>query len=164
MRSKRSFLGIVGVLAWILMAVVSTGPAQAATASANGVSGDVRIAPPAPHDGGTRSARAEAAVSPTVSPAAHFIHRADGELFDCAPGNLCVEVWDPTVSKWKIFFLYHCNRYWLSDWHGNGYYLNKQTGGVTSYFYGQGGDVRRAVTPPQVGTQDWTPVWSIRNC
>ncbi|ALC18949.1 hypothetical protein ACH46N_05580 [Streptomyces pristinaespiralis] len=164
MRSKRSFLGIVGVLAWTLMAVVSTGSAQAATASGNGVSGDVRIAPPAPHDGGTRSARAEAAVSPTVSPAAHFIHRADGELFDCAPGNLCVEVWDPTVSKWKIFFLYHCNRYWLSDWHGNGYYLNKQTGGVTSYFYGQGGDVRRAFTPPQVGTQDWTPVWSIRNC
>ncbi|MEU1892792.1 hypothetical protein [Streptomyces pristinaespiralis] len=164
MRSKRSFLGIVGVLAWILMAVVSTGSAQAATASGNGVSGDVRIAPPAPHDGGTRSARAEAAVSPTVSPAAHFIHRADGELFDCDPGNLCVEVWDPTVSKWKIFFLYHCNRYWLSDWHGNGYYLNKQTGGVTSYFYGQGGDVLRAFTPPQVGTQDWTPVWSIRNC
>jgi hypothetical protein len=164
MRSKRSFLGIVGVLAWILTAVVSTGTAQAAAAPGNGVSVDVRVAPAAPHGAGTLSARGAAAVSPTIRPAVRFIHRADGELFHCDPGNLCVEVWDPTVSKWKIFFLYTCNRYYVSNWHGDGYYLNKQTGGVTSYFYGESGNVLRSFTPPQVGTQDWTPVWSIRNC
>lgn len=162
MRAKRSLLSIIAVVAWALPAAFSTGSAQAATTPATHAGDRVQVAPPAPHGAASRSA--PAAVSPTISPAANWIHRAEGELFDCTAGNLCVEVWDPTVSKWKIFFLYNCNRYSLSHWLGDGYYLNKQTGSVTSYFYGAQGQVLRAFSPPQVGTQDWNPVWSIRNC
>jgi len=162
MRAKRSLLGIIGVVAWLLLATFSTGPAQAATAPGTQTGDRVQVAPPAPHGAGAQSA--VAAVSPTISPAANWIHRAEDEQFECKAGNLCVEAWDPTVGKWKIFFLYTCNRYYLSDWYNDGYYLNKQTGSVTSYFYGAQGQVLRAFSPPQVGTQDWSPVWSIRNC
>jgi hypothetical protein len=149
MRDKRPLPGILAVAACMLLAAFSTAPAQAATGS--GPDASVRT-------------QAVAAVSPTISTAANFIYRAEDEQFTCTAGNLCVEVRDPTVSKWKIFFLYTCNRYYLSDWYGDGYYLNKQTGSVTSYFYGAQGQVLRSFSPPQVGTQDWDPVWSIRNC
>ncbi|MFF7475751.1 hypothetical protein [Streptomyces sp. NPDC008092] len=149
MRAKRSLLGIIGVVVCLLMAVLATGPAQAATASASRSS---------------NHAQAAAAVSPTISPSTTVSYRTDDETFTCASGNLCLEVWDPTVSKWKIFYLYNCNRYYLSNWYGNGYYLNKQTGTVTSYLYDANGNVLRAFSPPQVGDQDWNPVWSVRNC
>ncbi|MER6221938.1 hypothetical protein ACWCYL_15615 [Streptomyces sp. 900105755] len=149
MRAKRSLLGIIGVLACTLTAVFATGPAQAATASGPRTS---------------NHAQAAAAVSPTISPSTTVSYRTDDQTFTCGPGNLCLEVWDPTVSKWKIFYLYNCNRYYLSNWYGNGYYLNKQTGSVTSYLYDANGNVLRAFSPPQVGDQNWDPVWSVRNC
>ena len=163
MRAKRSLFGVIAVVAWALLAAFATGPAHAAAGSGSRAGGTVQVTPPAPHDAGALAARA-AAVSPTISPATNWIHRAENEEFDCKAGNLCLEVWDPTVSKWKVFFLYTCNRYSLSNWLNSGYYLNKQTGSVTSYFYGAQGQVLRAFSPPQVGTQDWNPVWSVRNC
>ncbi|MFD4874387.1 hypothetical protein ACFWOB_13555 [Streptomyces sp. NPDC058420] len=149
MRAKRSLLGIIGVMISLLMAVFATGPAQAATASGPRTSDHVQAA---------------AAVSPTISPSTTVSYRTDDQTFTCGAGNLCLEVWDQTVSKWKIFYLYNCNRYSLSNWTGNGYYLNKQTGSVTSYFYDANGNVLRSFSPPQVGDQDWNPVWSVRNC
>ncbi|MFJ9907395.1 hypothetical protein ACIRVK_31640 [Streptomyces sp. NPDC101152] len=149
MRAKRSLPGTIGVLACLLTALFATAPAQAATAPVPRAADHVQVA---------------AALSPTISPAADYIYRADDETFTCSPGNLCLEVWDPTVSKWKVYFLYTCARYSLSHWNGDGYYLNKQTGSVTSYLYDANGNVLRAFSPPQVGTQDWGPVWSVRNC
>ncbi|MGY5046535.1 hypothetical protein ACWDE0_12880 [Streptomyces sp. 900105755] len=149
MRAKRSLLGIIGVVVCLLMAPLATGPAQAATASGPRTSASAQVA---------------AAVSPTISPATTVSYRTDDQTFTCGAGNLCLEVRDPTVSKWKIFYLYNCNRYYLSNWYGNGYYLNKQTGSVTSYLYDANGNVLRAFSPPQVGEQDWNPVWSVRNC
>ncbi|MEV0241669.1 hypothetical protein AB0I06_17300 [Streptomyces sp. NPDC050674] len=162
MRFTRPLFSVVAVLTWALMATFLAGPAQAA-APADRHGGDrVLVAPPAPQGAAARPV--PAAVSPTISPSTRWIHRAENETFDCNAGNLCLEVWDPTVAKWKVFFLYTCNRYSLSNWLGTGYYLNKQTGSVTSYFYNAQGQVLRAFTPPQVGTQDWDPVWSVRNC
>ncbi|MER7706611.1 hypothetical protein ABTX81_27410 [Kitasatospora sp. NPDC097605] len=112
------------------------------------------------------AAPAQAAVSPTVSPAARFGHVPPDSDYQCAPGNLCALVWDPTTADYKIFYLYDCARYSLSGWNGQGFYADNQTGGVRSYFYGANGGVLKSFTPDGGAnhTQDWTPVWSIRNC
>ncbi|GAA4064981.1 hypothetical protein GCM10022233_44360 [Streptomyces shaanxiensis] len=159
-RAQRSVLGVIGALILALAAVFAAGPAQAASSSTNAA-----VAPPAPQ--GAQAADVSiAAVSPGISPAANFIHVAAGGTFDCTSGSLCAAVWDPTTSDWKIYYLYTCARYSLSNWNGTGYYFDEQTGGVTSYFYGQSGNVLRSFKPDG-GIRhevDWTPVWSIRNC
>ncbi|MER6087587.1 hypothetical protein [Streptomyces bluensis] len=165
MRVKRSILGLVGVLAWMLTAVFTTGSAQAAEPSDNGAGGNVRIAPSAPDSAQSVSAQGVAAVSPTISPATRFIHVATGEPYTCDSGNFCGEVWDPVVSKWKVFFLYYCNRYALANWNGMGDYTNAQTGGAAATFYRQNGSVLGTAPAGTVEVaQDWTPVWYIRNC
>ncbi|MFI9462128.1 hypothetical protein [Streptomyces xiamenensis] len=108
-----------------------------------------------------------AAVSPTISPSAPFIHVSAGAQYTCESGNLCTAVWDPVVTKWKVFKLYNCNRYSLSNWldGGDGTYRNTQTGNPTSYFYNQSGGVITSFKPfSGQRYQNWAPVWSIRNC
>ncbi|MDR7320214.1 MULTISPECIES: hypothetical protein [Catenuloplanes] len=56
-------------------------------------------------------------------------------------------VWDPTVSNWKVFDLYTCNRYHFSYWDGPGLYLNHQTGSAVSSVYNQSGGVLHTFTP-----------------
>ncbi|MCZ7437228.1 hypothetical protein O7598_12545 [Micromonospora sp. WMMC241] len=105
------------------------------------------------------------AVAPTVSPAARQVrHVAAGKPATCASGNLCTFVWDPTTASWKIFDLFTCARYSLANWHGAGFYVNSQTGGPTVTFYGQTGNVVNSFTGTGTGSQNWDPVWSIRNC
>ncbi|MCI4065880.1 hypothetical protein MRQ36_26345 [Micromonospora sp. R77] len=105
------------------------------------------------------------AVAPMISPAPRQTrHVAAGKPATCASGNLCTFVWDPTTNSWKIFDLFTCARYSLSNWLGDGFYTNAQTGGVTVTFYGQGGNVLNSFTGTGTGSQDWDPVWSIRNC
>jgi hypothetical protein len=163
MRAKRSLVGIVGLLAMMLLAAFSAGTAQASS-SGSAAGGQLLVAPAPPKHAAALSAQRLAAASPTVSPAASYVHRATGESYTCASGNLCTEVWDPTVSKWKIFFLYSCNRYSLANWLGSGYYHNFQTGGTTASFYDSSGQVVTSSTAVSSGYQDWNPVWSIRNC
>jgi hypothetical protein len=103
--------------------------------------------------------------APSVSPSVRTIHVATGEPYTCDTGNLCLEVWDPTTSNWKVFYLYNCRKYSLSYFNGWGDFTDYQTGGVRSYFYGQSGNELRSFTPPQLEVpQDWGPVWSVRNC
>ncbi|GAA1385315.1 hypothetical protein GCM10009639_07840 [Kitasatospora putterlickiae] len=166
-RPKRSALGVAGALTAVLTAFAGTGPAQAAPAPATPPStGQVLIAPPAPPLQAQAQAAAIAAVSPTISPAAPFDHVPADSDYRCDPGNLCTLVWDPTAGDYKIFFLSGCARYSLSGWFGQGFYADNQTGGVRSYFYGANGAVLKSFTPDGGAnhTQDWTPVWSIRNC
>ncbi|MFJ6728606.1 hypothetical protein ACIQPQ_27285 [Streptomyces sp. NPDC091281] len=174
-RTKQSVLGraalgrvVVGAVASALAAVLAAGPAQAAgtpAAGTTGQAGPVRVAPAAPRDAQGPSDRAAAAVSPTVSPSVRTLHVATGEQYTCDWGNLCGEVWDPAVGKWKIFYFYACNRYSLAHWSGLGDYLNAQTGGAVGTFYGRDGSVLRTVAADAVEhSQDWTPVWSVRNC
>jgi hypothetical protein len=74
-------------------------------------------------------------------------------------------VWDPTTNDYRVYSVFSCAQYSLSNWLGAGRYLDNQTGGVTSTFYGQSGDALLSFTPD--GAQhnyDCSPVWSIRNC
>ena len=166
MRDKRSICGVISATILILAAIFVGGSAQAATSSADhGKAGHVLIAPSAPQGAAAMSAKSAAASSPRTSPSVRTQHVQPGQTYDCASGNLCAVVWDPTTYNYKVYFLYTCSRYSLSYWNGTGNYYDAQTGGVTSYFYGQSGNVLKSFTPDfQNHDQDWTPVWSIRNC
>jgi hypothetical protein len=105
------------------------------------------------------------AASPSVYPAARRnFHITSDQNYDCTTGNLCIEVWDPTVNKWEVFFLYYCNRYGLSYFNSTGLYFNHQTTGTVARFYGQDGRELDRSVAPDWGVGDWRPVWSIRNC
>ncbi|MBX7267842.1 hypothetical protein KIF24_18565 [Micromonospora sp. Llam7] len=114
---------------------------------------------------GAEAAVAAAAASPSISPAASRVrHFTKNEKATCPSGNLCAAVWDPTISRWKVFDLYYCNRYYLSNWLGDGGYYNAQTGGVRFTFYAQNGNVLRSSTSTGAFVRNWDAVWSIRNC
>ncbi|MFG2988645.1 hypothetical protein ACGFZK_04945 [Streptomyces sp. NPDC048257] len=157
MRFNRSILGMAGVTAMLLTTALTAGSAQAAADTR------AQVAPAAP--AAARSASLAAAASPGISPAVSTGHVAPGGSYTCSSGNLCTLVWDPTTSDWKVFYLYNCNRYSVYNWNGNGAYWDNQTGNPTSYLYNQGGGVLKSFQPGggQLG-QDWTPVYSIRNC
>ncbi|MFG3037445.1 hypothetical protein ACGFYZ_11120 [Streptomyces sp. NPDC048330] len=164
-RTRRSPLGVVGALLWVLVTVFASVPAQAASSGGprEGGGGHIMVMPPAPR-AHVPSSRAVAAVSPTVSPWADYVHTSSGSPVTCASGNLCTGVWDPVVGKYKVFFLYRCHQYALSHWNGVGQVVNNQVG-AAAFFYGQNGQVLDVVLPePTPFTYDWTPVWSIRNC
>jgi hypothetical protein len=159
MRVSRSFLGI---LACSLTAALAAGPAQA-TAPAH--AHHSLTAPSAPRETRGAAVQATPAPSPTISPSVTTGHVAPNGDYSCAEDTLCALAWDAKASKWKIFRLYRCHKYTLSDWTETGYYHDAQTGGVRSYFYGQAGKVVKSFKPDTAQhSQNWTPVWSIRNC
>ncbi|GAA2403498.1 hypothetical protein GCM10010420_33410 [Streptomyces glaucosporus] len=164
MRTKRLLLGLAAAAASLATAVATTGSAQAAVPADHAPAARILKAPPAPAGAETVSALGAAATSPGISPYARSIHVPANSDFPCGSGNLCTMVWDPTKSMWEVFYLYDCNRYYLSDWLGTGKYFNNQTGNPTSYFYDGGGNVINSFRPPASGSQNWDPVWSIRNC
>lgn len=85
--------------------------------------------------------------------------------FESVTGDLCALPWDPTTGSWKIFYLYTCARYSLSNWNGNGVYLDNQTPNAVTTFEDQSGSVREAFTPDRVQhSYNWSPIWAIRNC
>lgn len=106
-----------------------------------------------------------AASSPSVSPAprANF-HLAPGAGYLCFYGELCLEVWDPSVNKVEVFVLYSCNRYSLSYFNDHGYGLNNQTTGTVARYYGQNGGQLFTSTAYDDRFVYWNPVWSVRNC
>ncbi|MFH8474699.1 hypothetical protein [Streptomyces sp. NPDC018000] len=165
MRHKRSLIGAISALLLVLTAGVTAGSAQAAAPLDQGGAGQVLRTPAAPAGAAVASAQGLAAVSPSVSPSARSEHVAPGGTFTCNSGELCAAVWDPTTANWEIFHFYTCNRYYLSNWGGTGYYWDYQTGNPTSTFYDQSGNVIKTFKPfSGMRDQNWNPVWSIRNC
>ncbi|WP_327159718.1 hypothetical protein [Streptomyces zaomyceticus] len=78
-------------------------------------------------------------------------------------------VWDHSTDGWEVFRFDRCATYALSNWEGSGFYGDNQTGGrATATLYGQGGrwlkNVPISAPPTGAESQDWSPVWSIRNC
>ncbi|WP_326761935.1 hypothetical protein OHB35_46470 [Streptomyces phaeochromogenes] len=140
MRLQRSLLGAASTMTLVLASVSVSGSAQAASS-------------------------ATSAVSPTISPAVPSQLVPSGGHVTCDTGNFCAGVWDPTVNQWRVFFLYDCNRYYLSNWQGTGEVMNSQTDNAQATIYGQNGNVIQtfpvSTDAPDV---DWEPVWSIRNC
>lgn len=105
-----------------------------------------------------------AAASPGISPWAKSIHLPSGTDYTCSGGNFCAEVWDPSTGSWEIFFLYYCNRYYVSNWYNWGDWVNNQTTGTVARVYGGSGQLLWSHTAKGWGAADWTPVYSIRNC
>lgn len=166
MSIKRSMLGMIGVFAMMLVATFTTGSAQAAVLAKPNPGGRVLTAPAPPRTAQLTSAQALLLEHPTVTPAADSTdHVEPGVGYSCARGNLCTLVWDFVTDNWKLFRLFTCHTYALSNWLDQGAYYDNQTGGVTSIFYNQDGSERKRITPD--ATQHlygWTPVWSIKNC
>ncbi|MES5820807.1 hypothetical protein [Streptomyces sp. RG80] len=140
MRPQRSLLGAVATMTLVSASVFVSGSAQAATS-------------------------ATSAVAPTISPAASSQLVPNGEHISCDTGNFCAGVWDPTVNQWRVFFLYDCHLYHLSNWQGTGEVVNSQTGNAQATTHGQNGALIQTY-PVSADAPDvnWDPVWSIRNC
>lgn len=159
---------LVRGLAVALGAALAASLALASPASAQEIGPDqggaVLTAPPAPDGPWPGPTEAIAAAAPTVSPSVSTYHVAPGATYYCASGYFCTAVWNPTNSLWKIFDFYHCDRYYLSSWLGNGNYYNNQTGNPLVRFYRQNGTVLKSFRSKGGAGQNWDPVWSIRPC
>lgn len=162
MQVRRSTFGPLSIIAMTVAAVFATAPAQAAGPAPHATGGVVMHLPAAPKDAKT-SASAAADVSPTISPSVQTVH-IGAQSYYCLSGNLCLTVWDPSTSDYKVFILHDCRKYSLSHWSGQGWFDDNQTGGVTSYFYGSSGQTLKSFNSGFWVDQDWSPVWSVRNC
>jgi hypothetical protein len=162
---KRSILGMVGILVWMLTAVVATGSAQAAVSSNHDAGSHDMVLPSTPRGAESMSPQFVAATSPTISPPVQTRHAKPGSIGSCSQGFLCAGVWDPTTSDWRIFDMYACTTYSLSYWQGNGAYIDNQTNNVVSYFYDQNRQVRNSFTPDAKDhPYNWNPIWYIKTC
>lgn len=108
---------------------------------------------------------AVAAVAPTIWPPAERVRYWNAGSRDCPYKRLCVDVWDPTRNDYKIFDLYACGPYRLSNWYGFGNFTNNQTAGTVGRFLGRdGGEVHNTGPAWSWGGVNWDPVWSIKAC
>lgn len=119
-------------------------------------------APTAPS--GTQWGSWTTARTPSISPAVTVTSVAAGQSYTCSSGTLCTVVWNPVAGNFSVFHLYTCRTYALSYWNGPGNWYDNQTGGVRSYYYGASGNVITTFTSGQNVSQDWTPVYKIKNC
>ncbi|MDO0935744.1 hypothetical protein QQY66_30195 [Streptomyces sp. DG2A-72] len=154
MQMRRKLARLVAGTGLVAGTLLATAPAQAAS--------------PAEQTAGV-SAQADAGVlvsSPSISPAAEQVRYVTSPTgYTCSYGRLCARVWDPNVSKWKVFDLYACRTYSLSQWNGTGGYVNNQTTGTTARFYNSSGSVIHSSTALDTDSSySWTPVWKIKNC
>jgi hypothetical protein len=128
-------------------------------------------APPAPAeaDGGFGSMAV-----PTINPTVAVTYANPGGQYNCEYGTMCAWSWDTSRNQWKIFHLYNCHKYALSNWtsEADAGFVNNQTAGTVARFYGQNGSTE--VVPASTAFDDrsvydgnfggWDPVWFIRNC
>ncbi|MER7212159.1 hypothetical protein ABT340_34315 [Streptosporangium sp. NPDC000239] len=169
-------IGVVLSAAVLVAGLAPAGADASTTGTTVSTTGAAVTSPDAPEAAGATGGQARRPAAPpatsallanppTVSPSAGYAEYDPGTTITCPSGNLCPEAWNPVTNKWRQFRLYTCARYSLSYWKGEGFYTNNQTGGVTSYFYGQAGEVLHSFTPDSgVHDYNWEPVWSIRNC
>lgn len=105
------------------------------------------------------------AVSPTIWPPAERVRYWSSDSRTCPYKRLCVDVWDPTRNDYKIFDLYACGPYRLSNWLGFGNFENNQTAGTVGRFLDRNGhEVHNTGPAWGWGGVNWDPVWSIKAC
>ena len=103
--------------------------------------------------------------SPGISPSVKTLHIPIGGGFVCDAETLCAVVWDPNAENWAVFEMYVCDTYTLSNWNGSGYYLDNQTPGTVSYFFGEHGNALQVFGPGGGLTPvDRSPVYFIQDC
>ncbi|MEE6263065.1 hypothetical protein [Plantactinospora sonchi] len=150
MRRGRTIVGTVGVAVGMLLCALAGAPAQAA---------------PAPPVADSTVMAASPGISPAAERVTH-VGRYDFADYPCPLGRACLAVWDDTVGQWKVFHLYRCGAYTLSNWYDLGAMKNNQTGSAAVRTYGSGGGPIRTY-PPNGNTiyeVDWYPVWTVRPC
>jgi hypothetical protein len=134
---------------------------------------DVFVAPPAPDGAASpavdpdKQAGSLFAVAPSISPSTAIEDAAPGATYTCPSGNFCAGVWNPTISKWRVFKLFSCQRYRVSNWLGSGFYWDHQTGSPRTKMFGSNGAQLNPpgdILPGGQKNFDWTPVFSIQNC
>ncbi|MFF9076859.1 hypothetical protein ACF1A9_31890 [Streptomyces sp. NPDC014872] len=77
---------------------------------------------------------------------------------DCAYGHLCMLV------RGTKFDYYKCQTWTVSNWTGDGPFVNNQTPGTVAKFFNQDGSVRWTSTAYQAGNATWDPIYSLRPC
>ncbi|MFI9332988.1 hypothetical protein ACIGZJ_36315 [Kitasatospora sp. NPDC052868] len=145
MNLKRSAAGLLGAVALLPAVVVGTGSAQAAPVAS------------------ARLVAASPSVSPSV-PTQYYRYETDMFGIPCPSGSLCISVDDPGAQKWKVFYFDPCRRYSVSNWEGGGYYINNQTGRVTTTFFDRWGNGFPNIPVGAKGSFNWSDVWSLQNC
>jgi hypothetical protein len=125
------------------------------------------VVPQAPDSAKSDGAKPNVAplvAAPTISPSVTTEHVPAGGVASCSVGTLCTAVWDPTVNQFKIFHLFNCTTYTVSNWLGEGSFNDSQTGNPTSVFFGQSHNTLLSFTPGTVEDFNWDPVFFIKNC
>ena len=113
---------------------------------------------------------ANAASSPSISPAARKVYNTTNGSPSCPSGNACAVVWDWSQSNWKVFELYNCATYSVSNWLGGGVPNNNQTPygspANTLRLYGaNGAEINTGYAArSQTYSVNWDAVYKIRNC
>ena len=101
--------------------------------------------------------------SPTVSPGVKRTFVGVDPGTHCRFGYLCAFV--PGDGGYYRFDFTHCNTlYRVSGWHGRGFIVNSQFGGVTALFFTRWGRVYASRRARGVSGIIWQPVWSLRVC
>ncbi|MEV0217887.1 hypothetical protein [Streptomyces sp. NPDC050704] len=77
---------------------------------------------------------------------------------NCSYGYLCMNV------RGTIFNYYKCQTWTVSNWWGDGDFVNNQTPGTVARFYNKDGSERWNSTAYQAGRATWDPIYSLRPC
>jgi hypothetical protein len=104
-----------------------------------------------------------ASAAPSVSPGVKRTFVGADPGTSCRYGYLCAFVW--ADSGYYRFDFTRCDtRYRVSRWHGRGYLVNAQHGGVLARFYRQSGSLYASLRARGTFDINWEPVWSLRVC
>ncbi|MEJ7787883.1 MAG: hypothetical protein WKF96_24035 [Solirubrobacteraceae bacterium] len=104
-----------------------------------------------------------AAASPTASPSVNRTFVGTDPGTRCRYGYLCAFVRGD--GGYYRFDFTRCNtRYRVSGWHGRGFIVNAQYGGVTARFYTRSGRIYASRRARGKSTINWEPVFSLRVC
>jgi hypothetical protein len=155
----RKFLSLV-VCA---IALLGLGATTANATTPSGASDDTKASRPAPR------AVTVSGSEPTMWPPAERVEWHLGGVRDvaCDYGVLCVDAWDPTRSRYKVFFLRKCVTHALHHFTSTGTpeMVNDQTAGTVTRFLRQNGSLySKSVAFDGRHRIDWDPIWYIDVC
>jgi len=83
---------------------------------------------------------------------------AKAAALDCDYGWLCMNV------RGTVFKLYKCQKWYATNWTGDGDFVNNQTPGTVARFYNQDDSVRWTSTAYEAGRASWGPIWAVKPC
>ncbi len=162
---QRTTIAVIGLLTSFLMAGVTLAPAHATPADHPG--NDKITVTRGPHGAAViqlpsqTSPASIAAAAPTTSPAVQRDWIPNGSTYECDRGYACATV--KYGAGYYVFRFYYYGTYALSNWYGDGYVLNNQTGGAAVRVLDvHGGQLLCESRSPWSRYVVWDPAWYIR--